>query len=76
LPVVKNIVHELKRIGFSLCTLYLIDCTFLVEEEKFISGNLIALSSMLNLGLPHLTVLSKCDLIGDEKVIDKYLEPR
>jgi len=45
----------------------------LVEKEKFISGNLIALSSMINLGLPHLTILSKCDLVGDSKKIDKML---
>ena len=72
----KNICDELKRIGFSLCSLYLIDCTFLVEEEKFISGNLVALSSMINLGLPHLTILSKCDLISDETIVDKFLNPK
>lgn len=72
----KNLVKELQRMGFSLCSLYLLDCTFLVEKEKFISGNLIALSSMINLGLPHLTILSKCDLVGDSKVIDKLLAPK
>ena len=31
---------------------------------------------MLNLGLPHLTILSKCDLIKDESIIDHFLKPK
>ena len=33
------------------------DCPFISDESKYISGSLMALSAMLQLGLPHLNVL-------------------
>lgn len=32
-----------------------------------------ALCSMVNLNLPHLTILTKCDLVENKDYIDKYL---
>ena len=32
------------------------DCPFISDESKYISGTLMALSAMLQLGLPHLNV--------------------
>ncbi len=29
---------------------------------------------MMSLSLPHITVLSKCDLISDKKIIKKFLK--
>jgi hypothetical protein len=52
----------------------MLDITFIQEEDKFVSGILMALSSMMMLNLPHLTVLSKCDLIGNKKIISKFLK--
>ncbi len=33
-----------------------------------------ALSAMIMLNLPHITVLSKCDLIGNKKIIKQFLK--
>ena len=37
-------------------------------------GSLMSLSATVNLGLPHLTILTKCDLVSDKEVIEQYLE--
>ena len=52
----------------------MLDTTFMNDNSKFISGCLMALSTMVSLGLPHLTVLTKCDLIVDKELIDMYLD--
>lgn len=36
------------------------DCPFISDESKYISGTLMALSAMLQLGLPHLNVFQIC----------------
>ena len=59
------------------------DITFIHEKDKFVSGVLMALSAIIMLGifyyfykkgLPHLTVLRKCDLINDKKLIKRFLK--
>lgn len=67
----EKIVKNLQMNGFSLCSIYILDSTFITDDTKFISGVLITLASMLNLSLPHLTILSKCDLIEDKSLIEK-----
>jgi hypothetical protein len=69
LPVMSKIVECLTKIGFSLCSVCLIDATFLDDDMKFVSGILMSLSFMVTLGLPHLSVLSKCDLVKDKDSI-------
>ena len=54
--------------------MYILDSTFITDHAKLISGILVTLASMLNLSLPHLTVLSKCDLIEDKQIVEKYTE--
>ena len=63
MDLMKRVIISLKRTGFNLCTVCLVDSTFLVDESKFFSGILMALSTMMSLELPHITVLSKCDLV-------------
>lgn len=36
---------------------------YIVDVSKFLSASLVALSSMLSLGLPHINVLSKVDVL-------------
>jgi hypothetical protein len=69
LPVMSKIVSCLMKIGFSLCSVCLIDATFLDDNMKFVGGVLMSLSFMIALGLPHLSVISKCDLLKDEATI-------
>ena len=79
LDTMRRVIQALRRAGFSLCTVCLVDSTFLVDEPKFYSGVLMyprltrALSTMMSLELPHLTVLSKCDLVEDKSSLSKFL---
>ncbi|RLN95330.1 hypothetical protein BBJ28_00013077 [Nothophytophthora sp. Chile5] len=74
LPVMKQLCDSLKDWGFTICGVYLIDSLFIVDPIKFISGVLCSLSAMVQLELPHINVLTKCDLV-DEKELTKYLDP-
>lgn len=67
-----KIGHTLQNLGFSICSMYMLDVTFISDNTKFISGVLQALTAMMSLGLPHLTVLTKCDILPDKKMIDEY----
>lgn len=53
------------------CDAAQIDSLFIVDPTKFISGVLCSLSAMVQLELPHINVLTKCDLV-DEKELSKY----
>ncbi|KAL0585389.1 hypothetical protein ABG067_004921 [Albugo candida] len=74
LPVMKNLCEALHCWGFAICGVYLIDSLFISDINKFISGVLCSLSAMIQLELPHINVLTKCDLV-DEKELEKYLDP-
>lgn len=70
LPVMKQLCDALRDWGFAICGVYLIDSLFIVDPTKFISGVLCSLSAMVQLELPHINVLTKCDLV-DEKELSK-----
>ena len=72
--IMTNIINALKRRGFSLCSVFCLDCTFLQEQSKFISGNLLSLATMIQVSLPHLTVLTKCDLISKSNIYKEIEE--
>ncbi|KAK8820817.1 hypothetical protein WA556_005132 [Blastocystis sp. ATCC 50177/Nand II] len=71
-----DITNRLTEFGFRLISVYLVimDCPFISDESKYISGSLMALSSMLQLGLPHLNILTKCDLVTQD-TLDKFRFP-
>jgi len=56
LDLMKKVTKLLINLGFNLCSVCLVDSTFLVDDSKFFSGVLMALSTMISLELPHLTV--------------------
>lgn len=60
---VKNIVAELVRMDVRLTAVHLVDSHYCSDASKFISVLLTSLSTMLQIALPHVNVLSKCDLI-------------
>ena len=45
----------------------------LSDPAKFISGSLLSLSAMIQLELPHLNILTKCDLV-DEDELERVLQ--
>ena len=77
MPVMRGIVDTLQHWNFRLCAVYLMDSHFLTDPAKFFGVCLTALSTMVQLELPHISVLSKMDLLSkkEKKEIDKYLDP-
>lgn len=55
---------------YKVCSLYLLESLFLNDVSKFFAGVLTATSAMLQLGIPHINIMSKMDLLakrtGDE----------
>ena len=59
----KNIVRTLGKWGLRLTCVHLIDAYYCADPATFISASLLSLSTMLQLELPHINVLSKVDLL-------------
>lgn len=57
-----NIFARLEKLGYLLCTVHLVDAHHCSEPGKFISTLMLSLNTMLQMGLPHVNVLSKADL--------------
>lgn len=61
---VQKVVASLsKNSKFSLCAVHLVDSILCSNPTLFISAALTSLLTMLKLGIPHINVLSKVDLI-------------
>ena len=60
---VRNIFAQLVRWEYSLAAVHLVDSHYCSDPGKFISVMLASLSSMLQVELPHVNILSKADLI-------------
>ncbi|KAK3084870.1 hypothetical protein FSP39_020517 [Pinctada imbricata] len=77
IPVMKQLAETLQKWDFRLCGVFLVDSQFMIEASKFVSGILTALSTMVNLELPHVNVMTKIDLLSKKakKNLDRYLEP-
>ena len=73
---VRELIRLMERqMGARCCAVFLLDASFLVDASKFFAGALTAMSAMLQLGVPHLNVLSKMDLVRrrlpDQEVKDE-----
>lgn len=66
LPVMRQFCEKLRTWGFNICTVFLLDSQFLLDADKFISGALTTLSTMVALETPAVSVLSKMDLLDDK----------
>ena len=71
--IMRKITNHLKKNGFSICSVFCLDCTFLQEQFKFISGSLLSIATMIQMELPHVTVLTKCDLISKTDLYKRIL---
>jgi GTPase SAR1 family protein len=67
--VFRSFVDFLRRDAWSVAAVYCIDCQFVGTPTKFIAGSLQAMSAMVQLELPHVNVLTKVDLLGDENKV-------
>lgn len=77
MDLMKRFIQQLEQWSFRVCGIFTVDAHFLTDGSKFIAGSLVALSTMINLEIPHLNVLTKMDLLSksDRKNIERYLEP-
>lgn len=60
---VSNIFKRLEKLNFRLVAVHLVDSHYCNDASKFISVLLTSLSTMLQIALPQVNVLSKIDLI-------------
>nr|ACO15520.1 ATP-binding domain 1 family member C [Caligus clemensi] len=76
MDVMRRISDSLSSWGFRVAGLFLIDANFMVDGGKFISGSMAALSTMVNLEIPHINILSKLDLLSpaSRKQLDRFLD--
>ena len=75
MDLMRTFAHLLQdKLGYKVCALYLIDSHFITDAGKYISGCLSALSSMVQLEVPFLTILTKCDLLRGHKGLETYLD--
>ena len=74
IPVFKRVASLLQSFGFNVCVVYAVDSLFITDASKLIAGNLTALAAMVHLELPHINLLTKCDLV-DKSALERYLAP-
>jgi GTPase SAR1 family protein len=70
IPLMRDVIDQMRMWGYesSMVAVFLIDATFACDTSKFISGSLLSLSAMIALELPHINVLTKCDMLPEEDV--------
>jgi hypothetical protein len=73
--LMRVLADHIQQMGFRLCAVYLIDSLFISDTSKFISGTLTCLAAMIQLELPHINVLTKCDLVPNKKMLHRFFEP-
>ncbi|KAJ8953175.1 hypothetical protein NQ317_013579 [Molorchus minor] len=59
----KCIFEKLEKLNYHLCAVHMIDSHYCSDPPKFISTLLLSLSTMMQVALPHVNVLSKADLL-------------
>lgn len=61
--IMPQIIKQFQNADYKTCGIYLLESLFLQDISKYFSGVLTAASAMLQLGIPHINVLSKMDLL-------------
>lgn len=81
IPILPQITDFLqRRLNFRTSAVYLLESQFMQDKSKFFAGVLSAMSCMLSLGIPMLCLMSKMDLVKDDKgrirrEVGRYLDP-
>ncbi|ORM40598.1 GPN-loop GTPase 3 [Babesia sp. Xinjiang] len=63
LSYVKSISQLLNRLNINAVAVFLLDVSFMTDPTKLIAGSMAGLAAMANLQMPHINVLTKCDLL-------------
>lgn len=75
LTIFQTFIYEIQKNGYNVCCVYCLDSLFLEDPSKFISGTFMCLSAMIHFELPHINVLTKCDLLPKEKKTNENIIP-
>jgi len=75
LPIMRTVIRNLQRVGYNLCAVYMMDSILITDASRFMAGVLMSLSVMAQLEIPHISVLSKCDLVRNKRALDAFLDP-
>ena len=69
--ICKNLTDE-KGINLRLCCVNLIECINICDMPKYIFSVFSVLNAMINLELPQINLISKCDLLNELKKDNKF----
>eukprot|EP01122_Echinamoeba_exundans_P000250 TRINITY_DN10224_c0_g1_i1.p1 TRINITY_DN10224_c0_g1~~TRINITY_DN10224_c0_g1_i1.p1 ORF type:complete len:316 (+),score=75.21 TRINITY_DN10224_c0_g1_i1:161-1108(+) len=69
-----NIVSQLQKRGYRIASVHLVDSFYCSSPSNYVAALLVSLSTMLQLELPHVNVLSKIDLVEKFGKLDLNLE--
>eukprot|EP00917_Polyrhabdina_sp_WS-2016_P025092 GHVP01054056.1.p1 GENE.GHVP01054056.1~~GHVP01054056.1.p1 ORF type:complete len:283 (+),score=55.74 GHVP01054056.1:555-1403(+) len=69
--IMQRITDLFTRNDYRICVITLLEAHFLQEPTKFLAGALSTLAGMINIESPHLCVVSKIDLIKQDKEQDE-----
>ena len=74
MTIMTKITNKIKSWGYNLWAVFCWDgATSMSHANSFISNSLVSLSTMMQIELPHLNVLTKWDLIEDKKVMEQVM---
>lgn len=73
--IMTKLCNRLQQLDYRLCGVFLLDSVFLDDPSKYISGTLMTLSSMIQIEIPFINIISKCDLIKSKEKLDSFLQP-
>lgn len=65
---INDIVKVFQSHGYSVCVLYCLESSFILDPFKFLAGTLNALSAMARIQAPHVNVLTKADLLDERQL--------
>ncbi len=66
--IMPRIIEIFNRADYRTCAVYLLESQWLEDPTKFFAGVLNATAAMLQLGVPHLNLVSKMDLCIDKRL--------
>ena len=71
------ILEEFQSRDFRCCSVCLVDATFVTETPKFISACMMTLAMMIQLELPHVSAITKIDLLEPTQraKLEEYVAP-
>lgn len=71
---VQAMIKKLEKAGISMVTVHLVDAIHCLDSFKFLSVAIISLQAMMMMECPHLSILSKIDLIKEMEPMKYPLE--